>query len=496
MEEGGGFEICGVQSGLGQAPREVKVRVKNLVMALGACQNLDGVETGLRRKTITGLHALTDTGISDMRTQLANLKSRRVLIIGGSHTAFSTAWALLNKVTTDLSKPEDKGQLWNWKKGEIMLVHRSKIRLYYNSAAEARKDGYADIDDDSTSRSGKINLFSGLRGDAKQLYKDIASGKEKRVQLCKLSPDAVNVSVGKGAVWKSVLAGVELIVLATGLRTSMVPVIRPDGTVADFMVDGQGQLRSDEQGRLLQADGKPMLNVFGIGAGHGHPADSGLIQGETHSSLRRADGVRMYVQLYGHILLSNLINLPETHFPESPAPKKLVGSPESSTSPLIHGPAAKRAAFDSPAAPEARTDRAALCSIAHKERTPTSPGRESLPTTRSSSCTATSQLSPTKPVSSTVLSPGTKRASTSGPQATTKSRSNPVRTTAWKGPEDNEAVRPSPIHTRSAKSTPRLTLSLIHISEPTRLLSISYAVFCLKKKKKKTNNDDKYAMVR
>eukprot|EP00658_Telonema_sp_P-2_P005361 TRINITY_DN12004_c0_g1_i2.p2 TRINITY_DN12004_c0_g1~~TRINITY_DN12004_c0_g1_i2.p2 ORF type:complete len:119 (-),score=33.09 TRINITY_DN12004_c0_g1_i2:51-407(-) len=29
-----------------------------------------------------------------------------------------------------------------------------------------------------------------------------------------------------------------------------------------------------------------------------------------------------------------------------------------------------------------------------------------------------------------------------------------------------------------------LKLSLIHISEPTRLLSISYAVFCLKKKKK------------
>ena len=28
-----------------------------------------------------------------------------------------------------------------------------------------------------------------------------------------------------------------------------------------------------------------------------------------------------------------------------------------------------------------------------------------------------------------------------------------------------------------------LCLSLIHISEPTRLLSISYAVFCLKKKK-------------
>src|SRR5450759_5284578 len=32
------------------------------------------------------------------------------------------------------------------------------------------------------------------------------------------------------------------------------------------------------------------------------------------------------------------------------------------------------------------------------------------------------------------------------------------------------------------------TLSLIHISEPTRLGMISYAVFCLKKKKKKKKN--------
>src|SRR5665254_28105 len=34
-------------------------------------------------------------------------------------------------------------------------------------------------------------------------------------------------------------------------------------------------------------------------------------------------------------------------------------------------------------------------------------------------------------------------------------------------------------------------LSLIHISEPTRLLSISYAVFCLKKKKKYQNKKKK-----
>eukprot|EP00658_Telonema_sp_P-2_P023164 TRINITY_DN19276_c0_g1_i2.p2 TRINITY_DN19276_c0_g1~~TRINITY_DN19276_c0_g1_i2.p2 ORF type:complete len:160 (-),score=37.83 TRINITY_DN19276_c0_g1_i2:37-516(-) len=38
--------------------------------------------------------------------------------------------------------------------------------------------------------------------------------------------------------------------------------------------------------------------------------------------------------------------------------------------------------------------------------------------------------------------------------------------------------------TKDNKPRTTLQLSLIHISEPTRLLSISYAVFCLKKKKK------------
>eukprot|EP00658_Telonema_sp_P-2_P055437 TRINITY_DN4406_c0_g1_i6.p2 TRINITY_DN4406_c0_g1~~TRINITY_DN4406_c0_g1_i6.p2 ORF type:complete len:155 (-),score=49.33 TRINITY_DN4406_c0_g1_i6:10-474(-) len=37
-----------------------------------------------------------------------------------------------------------------------------------------------------------------------------------------------------------------------------------------------------------------------------------------------------------------------------------------------------------------------------------------------------------------------------------------------------------------------MDLSLIHISEPTRLLSISYAVFCLKKKKKKKYSSSRW----
>ena len=39
-----------------------------------------------------------------------------------------------------------------------------------------------------------------------------------------------------------------------------------------------------------------------------------------------------------------------------------------------------------------------------------------------------------------------------------------------------------------------LGLSLIHISEPTRLGMISYAVFCLKKKKKKKKINEEYEL--
>src|SRR5678816_1626113 len=44
---------------------------------------------------------------------------------------------------------------------------------------------------------------------------------------------------------------------------------------------------------------------------------------------------------------------------------------------------------------------------------------------------------------------------------------------------ENEDVPPPPGLLADSQASPEVSLSLIHISEPTRLLSISYAVFCL-----------------
>eukprot|EP00658_Telonema_sp_P-2_P055230 TRINITY_DN43911_c0_g1_i1.p1 TRINITY_DN43911_c0_g1~~TRINITY_DN43911_c0_g1_i1.p1 ORF type:complete len:129 (-),score=2.25 TRINITY_DN43911_c0_g1_i1:37-423(-) len=48
---------------------------------------------------------------------------------------------------------------------------------------------------------------------------------------------------------------------------------------------------------------------------------------------------------------------------------------------------------------------------------------------------------------------------------------------------------------RNAGNPSVMILSLIHISEPTRLLSISYAVFCLKKKHHKAQSSYQYYVV-
>src|SRR5678816_3380316 len=60
--------------------------------------------------------------------------------------------------------------------------------------------------------------------------------------------------------------------------------------------------------------------------------------------------------------------------------------------------------------------------------------------------------------------------------------SNPLRRNSWhkKSPTASSF---GVIDSMSTSCRVSANLSLIHISEPTRLLSISYSVFCLKKKK-------------
>jgi hypothetical protein len=69
---------------------------------------------------------------------------------------------------------------------EITILYRDRIRVYYKNIEKAQADGYNEFDKEKFAKAnGYVYAFTGLRGDAKQMYQDIKSGKEKTVKLVK-----------------------------------------------------------------------------------------------------------------------------------------------------------------------------------------------------------------------------------------------------------------------------------------------------------------------
>ena len=61
-----------------------------------------------------------------------------------------------------------------------------KIRVFYAKVATAIQEGYNQFKDyQFTNKNGFLYSFTGLRGDAKRMYKSIMKGQEKRVKLIK-----------------------------------------------------------------------------------------------------------------------------------------------------------------------------------------------------------------------------------------------------------------------------------------------------------------------
>jgi hypothetical protein len=61
-------------------------------------------------------------------------------------------------------------------------LHRGPIKLFYSKVQYAIDDGYTDYKPNCYQiKIGFLYSFTGLRGDARRMYKSIKSGEEKRV---------------------------------------------------------------------------------------------------------------------------------------------------------------------------------------------------------------------------------------------------------------------------------------------------------------------------
>ncbi|KAL8005429.1 putative FAD/NAD(P)-binding domain, FAD/NAD(P)-binding domain superfamily [Plasmopara halstedii] len=290
---------------------------------------------------------------------------RKVCIVGGSHSSFSVAWLLLNKfydsktkgllLSTDSSKKQtqfdseeiqttsvphlrasDKltltlapltvkkhdnsststtvkhkchashsasgfivSQTAAFSPKDITILHRSPIRCYYGSKKEAEIDG---VDGSRVDRSGCVNTFTGLREDAKKLFKSVKSGREVRVRLFQVNEKGSQTLIDKA------YATAGAIVWGAGYKTNLLPGFDEAGKSLLFEQD-DGVIKVDMKARLQllgQFKGK-CPSILGLGLGFSLRSAVDEMGMET-----RVDGVTVYHRRGASLVLEALFG-PEVY---------------------------------------------------------------------------------------------------------------------------------------------------------------------------------------
>jgi hypothetical protein len=284
----------------GGEPSEIHSRY--VVSALGGRQDRDRALTapivpGVRLdrhadRVLLTEQVLTEDGPARLEKMLTTAGHRRVVIVGGSHSAFSSAWVLLNEVSGEFGP------------GDITMLHRTTPRIFYPTAADAHAEGYTDFgDDDLCPLTGRVYRLAGLRWDSRELLRRIWSvggaPAEDRVRLRRLDPavdDGVSALLDEAAV----------IIPAFGYRPATVPVLDEHGRPVPLSDGGAGRPPLvDDRCRLLGADGRPVPGMFGIGLASGFVLDGPL--GGEPSFTGQTNGLWLYQNGIGERIVDQLL---------------------------------------------------------------------------------------------------------------------------------------------------------------------------------------------
>jgi hypothetical protein len=190
------------------------------------------------------------------KAKLEGCSRPKAVIIGGSHSAFSSAWTLLNKLG---SVP--------FSEHAITLMHRSKLKLFYNNREEALADGYTDFtDEDICPVTKRINRMGGIRWDSKSLLRKLiglGEEKEPRMQLLKIEDDERTADR-----IRQLLDECSLLVPALGYRPATIPVYNAQLEPVSLHCHHGGPLVNNRS-QVLGEQGLPLPGMFGAGLASG-----------------------------------------------------------------------------------------------------------------------------------------------------------------------------------------------------------------------------------
>lgn len=244
------------------------VAAKSVILALGgrhdwaspaAIEILPGVKLAdcPAAKIMPSELLFTAEGRQRAAALIAAGSSRRVVVLGGRHSAFSAAWVMTTLMPEVAFGP-----------GDIRILMRREPPIFYENREAAEADGYPVSSDDVCPRTLRVNRLGGLRSDGRDLWRRLTHRREtepeERVVMVPLRDPALS-----SATLRRYIDDAALIVTAFGYRTRTVPIFDADGRRIALNAD-RGGAAVDADARMLDAGGKPLANLFGIGLGNGY----------------------------------------------------------------------------------------------------------------------------------------------------------------------------------------------------------------------------------
>ena len=166
---------------------------------------------------------------------------------------------------------------------------------------QARKDGYHDFDPSVfTKDSGFLYSYSGLRGNAKTLYKSVVSGKENRIQLVKAPTSKEQEKYVQDA---------DLVIWACGYQTNKIPIKNQEGKEITLSQSIPfTQMDVDAKCRVKTEDKQCLLKVFGSGIAYPIRTSDGMMSRDGTAPYPRADSFSLYCNFVANRILQQLFS--------------------------------------------------------------------------------------------------------------------------------------------------------------------------------------------
>jgi len=271
--EGGSFEIS--YHDVREPTVRRTVSSDTVVMNLGGMQDANEIDELCRGLGVPSPGAGVKTFASDdllslTKSRLAGTFARyiaesgtgrtnRITVIGGSHSAFS----IVDRLAVELGGVG---------LDEIAVIHRSPIRLFFETIEEARANGYeVDEANDVCPVTKRVNRAGGLRYRAFEVARSImASG---RVPGAKPRVELIGAESGDAARARYCLSRSIAVVHGAGYGPNTSVLVDHWGTPIPLQFS-QGGLVSDKVGRPFDTNGEVVHGLFSFGLGSGFRPDA------------------------------------------------------------------------------------------------------------------------------------------------------------------------------------------------------------------------------